>query len=363
MDEIADKQSIPRPRKPAPIGQRIANAMQRLGVQGIPRNYELFYDALTGTNAELNSDFWGLGCEVSQERLDELYAKHYGNRDGHAVVERVRAVLDEKIRHIIEVLKDEQNSMPELGDRSEKGGRGAHESENGIPDKLRPVIDTLVRATGSTLNDAQQPLASMIENLNELESLKSALDEYKHLAETDPLTGVWNRRAFDDRLAKVGTAELENAALLIIDIDHFKQVNDSYGHPFGDAVIRDVARLIRFNMRDDAAVARTGGEEFAVLLPQADPAAALRIARRLREAVERSGFRHAGLEVPAGRIAVSVGVSSMPPASSGADLYMKADQALYASKNLGRNRVTLFDANFKNAAKAENSLHAVANWL
>ena len=340
MDAIGAKQSSQCDRKSAPMGLRIANAMQKLGVQGIPRNYELFYDALTGINAELNSDFWALGCEVSQERLDELYVKHYGKRDGYAVVERVRAVLDEKIRLVIDVLKDERDAIASPG--NEPGDIG------GIPDKFRPVIDTLVSATGSTLDHVRQPLTQMMENLNELEALKTELDEYKRLAQTDPLTGLWNRRTFDERLGGVGKAGQDHAALLIVDIDHFKQINDTYGHPFGDAVIRDVARLIRFNARDNATVARTGGEEFAVLLPQTGTAAALPAAIRLREAVESSGFSHAGIAVPAGRIAVSVGVCSMPPAISGADLYAKADQALYLSKKSGRNRVTAFEA--ENAA-------------
>lgn len=362
MDDPASKEPDSRIREPAPIGMRIASAMQHLGVQGIPRNYELFYDALTGANAQLNADFWALGRNVTQENLDTLYEKYYENRDGHLLIERVQAVLDEKIRVVLETLKDEQNSTAAYGELLDSAVHDESEGAERAPEKFLNVIDTLVSATGSTLDRADQPLSAIMENLSELESLRSTLDEYKQLAETDPLTGVYNRRAFDDQLAHIATAKTDTAALLIIDIDHFKTINDSYGHPFGDVVIRDVARLIRFNVRDDIFVARAGGEEFAVLLPGVRAAAAIAVAKRLCSAVENSEFSHDEIEVPSGQITVSVGVCSMPPAGSGADLYMKADQALYLSKKNGRNRVTLFEADDEPAIDNWRN-HDAAHWL
>ncbi len=342
-DPTANKRNVDA-KTPAPIGPRIISAMQHLGVQGSPKNYELFYDALTGINTELNSDFWALGRDVTQEQLDALYEKHYGNHDGHLLIGRVRDMLDEKIRMMIDVLQNEQNSMSAYGEILDEAAQSVSANEAGASENFMRAIETLTNATGQTLGRAQQPLSSLIENLNELEALKSDLEEYKQLAETDSLTGAWNRRAFDDCLATAGTAKRKKAALLIIDIDHFKSINDTYGHPFGDVVIRDVARLIRFNCRDDVFVARAGGEEFAVLLFDAEVASAATVADRLLKAVENNRFSHEEIAVEPGRVTISVGVCSMPPAKTGADLYALADQALYLSKKNGRNRVTLHEA-------------------
>ena len=167
----------------------------------------------------------------------------------------------------------------------------------------------------------------------------------EQLAQTDPLTQLLNRRALTERI----TAEMERAlrydstlALLMIDLDHFKKVNDTYGHLVGDDVLRDVGQLLSDTIRGSDIVARYGGEEFLVLLPETDDDGSEKFANRIREAVEEHLFARESLAEPL-RLTASIGVAVYPAAriESVEDLFARADAALYRAKADGRNRVRL----------------------
>jgi diguanylate cyclase (GGDEF)-like protein len=163
---------------------------------------------------------------------------------------------------------------------------------------------------------------------------------------TDPLSGCVNRRGFDQQLAReLSRAERAGApvALLAVDIDHFKRVNDDYGHSAGDAVIRDVGALLRAGARAGDVVARVGGEEFVVVLADADEAGAAALGRRLVDAVRVRRFA----AVPGRAVTVSVGVAAEPAvrdAGVAEALKARADAALYAAKRGGRDRAVVWGA-------------------
>jgi len=165
-------------------------------------------------------------------------------------------------------------------------------------------------------------------------------EEAERLATTDGLTGLLNRRTLATQLvARVREAQRYRRplSLLLIDVDHFKKVNDTHGHPAGDAVLRGVAAVARAQARETDLVARYGGEELAVVLPETDAAGARAIAERLRAAVESTA--HAS-DQGALRVTVSVGVATWPGGGQNPDeLLTTADRALYRAKQTGRNRV------------------------
>ena len=131
-------------------------------------------------------------------------------------------------------------------------------------------------------------------------------------------------------------------SLLIVDADHFKAINDQHGHASGDAVLREMGALLRESVRDTEIVARLGGEEFGVLLPQTDDIQAQIAAERLRAAVEARDFR--SVDGQPIRVTISIGISGFPPDATRADLMEQADRALYSAKRNGRNRVGLLEA-------------------
>ena len=170
-------------------------------------------------------------------------------------------------------------------------------------------------------------------------------DELSRLAMLDPLTGVFNRRTFEERAQHVIAAaarERRPLSLLAVDIDHFKLVNDEFGHAGGDEALRLVVALMRETLAEGQILSRIGGEEFAVLLPGADEAEASRTAERLRLHLECSAVDVDGREL---FLKISAGVATFGPGmESLSTLLRAADRALYAAKRAGRNRVATSSA-------------------
>lgn len=186
------------------------------------------------------------------------------------------------------------------------------------------------RALGYHIEEREWYEAQLESAWNEL-SLRNA--ELTEQSRTDALTGVANRRQFEDALAAaLRQASLERGvALALVDIDHFKQINDSLGHAEGDRVLVEVARSLRAGGREGDLVARVGGEEFALLMPAGDRMAALSHCERQRE-------RIAALN-PAGPVTASLGLALWQPGDTAESLLRRADEALYTAKRSGRNRV------------------------
>lgn len=172
------------------------------------------------------------------------------------------------------------------------------------------------------------------------QALHSANSQLRHLSRTDHLTQLYNRGHWEQSVQRHYSRQSDGMALLMLDIDHFKSINDRYGHQAGDAVIRQVSELIRHHVREADVAGRYGGEEFAILLPHTDHAGACALAERLRHAVELQPVIHQGQVI---RFTISLGVACLDrPAQDHRCLIGWADQALYASKNAGRNCVSSY---------------------
>lgn len=201
----------------------------------------------------------------------------------------------------------------------------AHELETHLYPMLRMLAPTV------------QALAVRVAREHDVEQ---AVRDLEDDASRDSLTGLWNRRP----MAKTGH-RTPGTGVLLLDIDHFKAVNDTFGHGVGDDILRQLADTLTLSTRSIDQVIRFGGEEFVVLVADAEPAVLTRTAERLRAAVERS------VRTPSGPITVSIGVAVVHHGEDLDDTLRRADAALYVAKRQGRNRVVIHDDSMENPAQ------------
>ena len=178
------------------------------------------------------------------------------------------------------------------------------------------------------------------------------------LATTDSLTNLPNRRQFliflTDEFEKVRRFDDQPSSVVMLDLDFFKRVNDTYGHAGGDLVLKHFAQLMRSTLRKIDTAARVGGEEFAIIMPGADSAAARIFTERLREVVSQSPVKYDGKTIS---VTVSIGIATMDPRDCGADeTLIRADEALYRAKKNGRNRVEVAEIKMADPKKPNQSI-------
>jgi diguanylate cyclase (GGDEF)-like protein len=198
----------------------------------------------------------------------------------------------------------------------------------------------LLGRTGTFSNAAGRVLEMVGNQAAAVLSTLHILERNKDLAVKDGLTGLYNRRAFGELLQqglKRQDRQGGSFGLLLLDIDHFKKLNDSFGHPAGDAALRLVADTLQRVVREGDQVARYGGEEFAVILPGTDETGALQLAERLRHALQKAHVVFEGARL---NVTASLGLAVWPTDGREPEaLVASADRALYAAKDGGRNRV------------------------
>ncbi len=213
----------------------------------------------------------------------------------------------------------------------------------------------------ATFNDAARSTLEVLASHMAV-SLSNArmLRRLEELATTDGLTGLFNKRTLLEIAGqKIGAAKRygRKISVLVADIDHFKKVNDTYGHDVGDVIIKGLGEILRRMKRNTDAVARFGGEEFVVVCEETDARGAMLLAERVREELERTVFHpgektggDAGITV---KVTCSVGVATFPEAGEGWDeMFKAADEALYVSKRSGRNRSTAWSASMRGSSKS-----------
>jgi len=237
--------------------------------------------------------------------------------------------LHELAAHVAADVGEHNSRVEEINE--ELLSTAAHETEAVVS-----AVDRLLQAN----NHMQRQLASADERLRDQ---AQQIESHAVEARTDALTGLANRRAFDLEMAR-RFAEFQRHrrvfSVMMIDVDHFKKLNDAHGHPAGDMVLRGLARVLCDGAREMDLVARYGGEEFAVILPGTSMADAGAAAERVRGAIETTPFRFRTAEL---HVTASLGVAELLPDEDVPGLIQRADAALYASKGAGRNQVCLHD--------------------
>jgi two-component system cell cycle response regulator len=269
---------------------------------------------------------------VNIDYLEKIEAEAYGFAEGYGWDTTAAVRLDTTI-HGMDNLEDRKDEAPQRSYSYVHIPLTAQKKVNGVLMVCSYQSPAFARDAQMILNLVQNQVAIVVDNSRLYEATRQ-------LAITDGLTKVYNHRFFQELFEKEYTrSDRYNTvfSLIMLDIDHFKRINDTYGHLCGDEILKNLAGLVKSCLRSMDIVARYGGEEFAVLLPETGGGEALQTAERIRRAVEETAFMgtEQGLDVT-----VSLGVATYPSegVSERADVIAKADAALYEAKEGGRNR-------------------------
>lgn len=307
-----------------------------------PVSYAVWYEYVSGMNSHLNA------------ATDALLARKapLGEADIVALFER----------HVADINSEAASNIAAgfqkiLGEIAQSTGTAAQDADvfGGLLQKLEQDCETRPGAIDlKALLDGTQVMQASVATLKskldasqqEIEKLREEVARARDASLIDGLTGLVNRRGFDQKLADcLATASADATSsgpcLLMCDIDHFKKINDTYGHLFGDKVIRAVAGVIKENVKGRDTAARYGGEEFVVLLPDTSLQGAHALAEQIRHAIERGRIRRGNNDETVARVTLSLGVAHYQAGEASATFIERADRALYASKQGGRNRVSL----------------------
>jgi diguanylate cyclase (GGDEF)-like protein len=233
--------------------------------------------------------------------------------------------------------------------------------------KFRALVHTAERMRSGDLTArtgirrGKEELSQLAQAFDDMAlALQQRDQELQEQAISDPLTGLYNRRYLSEFLPRELSRSGRNAtpvAVMLIDLDHFKRVNDSFGHEAGDIVLRAVGNLLKSNVRGSDIACRYGGEEFALILPETGADSAVRRAEDIRRAIAALQLSHAGK--PIGRVTASFGIALFPDQSHDTDdLLRVADVALYAAKAAGRDRVIVGERKADSARLQERRIGA-----
>ncbi|MCK9797026.1 diguanylate cyclase [Pseudomonas sp. MAFF 302030] len=271
------------------------------------------------------------------ERLESFQNNLQAASEGHAESHSAARAMDNQIREQVDGL---QSSVQEAADLDDlKQVLESHlEGLLGTMDQHQKQRDEREREVATRLQSLAERVSSMEQ---EAQGYREHLEEQRQKALIDPLTGLPNRAAWSERLEhEVSQWQQHGNTLLLamLDLDHFKRINDNYGHLAGDKVLKIIASVLRKRLRGSDFIARFGGEEFVLLMPNTPWPVGSRLLEALRAAIEACPFHFKGERVT---ITVSIGVSAFKPGERGDLVIKRADQALYRAKDAGRNRVEL----------------------
>lgn len=313
--------------------------IEALALKPIPQLYELWFRYFQKDPEIVRA------IDAHTEPLDEMacykiYKRFLSESARDEAIKKISEQVQQAVTELANMLIAAQAATEDynsnLGDV-----QGRIEEAQSLED-LGNVVTALVADTRKMVEKNQALELQLVSSSKQVTELKQNLDNVRKEAMTDGLTGLLNRKAFDKQIRESVAAAEEfktPMVLMLLDIDHFKKFNDTFGHQVGDQVLRLVARTFTDNVKGRDIAARYGGEEFAIILPETGLQSGLKVADILRRLVENKEVVNKANHETLGRITLSVGVAEYKPGENISDLIERADRALYRAKRNGRNRV------------------------
>lgn len=307
-----------------------------------PVNYTVWYEYVSGKNQKLKTaieSYINVSGSFSSDMSLDFY-KRYIEDEKVAIIEtirtEVRKALDETLKHIMETGSNISSYEKVLETYSGLIIKGIDVEE------LNKIVSSIINETKSMEESSGLFQSRLKKTIDEVENLRNDLLKLRQEAVTDVLTGLLNRRAFDEIIIREINGANEkghNLCMIFADMDHFKRINDTFGHLVGDHVLRKAAEIIKTFIKGRDIAARYGGEEFVILLPDTPKQGAITVAEKLRTLFETTQWKKKGTGDRIGSVTLSMGIACYIPGESAESFVERADKCLYEAKKGGRNRV------------------------
>jgi diguanylate cyclase len=309
-----------------------------------PITFTLWYEHVAGINPKLSQALDSLsasGQPISDEAVRQLYQSHVCPPDDAAVA-RIGQALQQVMSSVAHSATQTGLRAGAYGEQLSGLSRALAEQQGDDP--IAPRLSEVLAGTAEMQAAVQALQLKVQKSQDEIERLRDDLVHARDEALLDALTGVLNRKGFDRQLAQLLAEQTGpdcSHCLVMLDIDHFKKVNDNHGHLVGDRVIQAVGEILRKAVASGGcAAARYGGEEFAILLPKSTLEHSTRVAEEVRLRTKAMKIRDRRTQDVLLTVTLSGGVAALQPGDDAAALVQRADAALYRSKQTGRDRVT-----------------------
>lgn len=319
--------------------------MQARGILPTPGNFELWYTHLSGGNPALSTRLAALvhaDVVPTPEQLSRLHADCMAPEVDIDAIADGSEQLDRAAQAMVEHVVGNQAALHAYGETL--SGVAVRLNQDQTVGGLVQAVAMLTAETARASERNRTLEHQLASSVTRITRLRQDLAEAKQDATTDGLTGLSNRKAFDSRLRRrIGRARADQEALslILLDIDHFKRFNDTYGHRTGDLVLRLVGRVIADNIKGRDTAARYGGEEFAIILSGTELRASAIVAGQIRVVLDGKRLTTKREQRHHGGVTISAGVAQLWPGDTTGSLIERADAALYAAKHAGRNRVCI----------------------
>jgi diguanylate cyclase len=323
------------------LAEDVITTLQRYEIPATPDNYALWYEYHAGHSPTLQRTIDAIvsnNARFDESTLYDLYVAFFSSVKEEQAVRETSLRVQETLHDVIGVTVRARTDAHQFG--AALSGIASADFGKNIAN-LKELVEHLILETQNMARRSHYVGARMRESSDKIEALERNLERALRDATIDSLTGLANRKSFDATIRKLAGEAMnsgDDLALLMIDIDHFKDVNDTWGHPVGDMVLCHLATTLRQAVRGEDHVARYGGEEFAILLPRTDAESAIAVGENLRHALARAPVGP-GLMSSMNPITISIGVSCYEPGDPLSEWVGRTDAALYRAKREGRNRV------------------------
>lgn len=329
------------------LSNQALDKIRALALMPTPENYELWFTYFAGSepamNAALDRIISKCGGTISNEQCYDIFQTFLSElKEGRTVRkagDQIQQTISEVNKAVVSVHQQAEDYTVNLTGVSKKLSKG-----NQTQEEIEEIVLGAVSSTSEMIEYNQNLQEMLTKSISAVEDMRRDLELARKEAMTDSLTGLANRKAFDQEIARLidlanSEDEPSTFSLILVDIDHFKNFNDKFGHQVGDQVLKLVARTFLESVKGRDLAVRYGGEEFAILLPETEAEGSIKVAELLRKEVENKDVINRTTGKRIAKITLSGGVSQYIKGETASAIIERVDSALYDAKKSGRNKI------------------------